>query len=222
MAATRELAGLTEGALNALRAQPAHRRCGPGGPDRPEPNWRPGWYDEHDLLEAVAGAVRARGRGGTDRGAFAAAAFTRRGEAAAGGGERQSVPVNVGITGDTHADRHVLQAHARAGISLDAATVTRPVCSAVISVSDPDEEVRNAIRLVTDWMRAGVRLGRIALLYGTANPYARLLHEHMEAAGLPHQGVPVRGIGDMLLGRTLRSRCRSATAGSVARTCSRW
>ena len=99
----------------------------------------------------------------------------------------------------------MLAAHARAGITVDYGHGPRPMASAIVSVSDPDEEVRTAVRLVTEWMRDGVRLGRIALLYGTAEPYARLLHEHLEAADMPHNGAPVRDIGDMLYGRTVRS-----------------
>ena len=205
VAAARELGGLTDGALNAVGA------CNQRTADvvrvarTVRTQLAPSWYDEHDLLEAAAGAVRAGATVGPVVVHLLQQLSPAAGELLQALGERQSVAVNVGVTGDTDADRHALEAHAHAGISPDAATAPRPVCSAVISVSDPDEEVRNAIRLVTDWMRAGVRLGRIALLYGAANPYARLLHEHMEAAGLPYQGAPVRGIGDMLLGRTLRA-----------------
>ena len=75
----------------------------------------------------------------------------------------------------------------------------------MITVSDPDEEVRATVRTITQWMRDGVRLGRVAVLYATDDPYVRLLHEQLDAAGIAHDGSPVRDIGDLLLGRTLRA-----------------
>ena len=113
--------------------------------------------------------------------------------------------VNIASSGDPDADHHVHDAHERAGIAIAAPDVERSCAVAILSVSDPDEEVRSAVRTVTSWMRDGVALGRVALLYGTADPYARLLHEQLSAASLPHNGAPVRAIGEMLLGRTLQS-----------------
>ena len=84
----------------------------------------------------------------------------------------------------------------------------RPSASAIVSVSDPDEEVRTAVRQVTDWMRDGVRLGRMALLYGTPDPYARLLHEQLDAAGITAQ----RSAGPGHRGHALRAH-RAVIAG---------
>jgi ATP-dependent helicase/nuclease subunit B len=205
VAAARELAGLTEAALDAVSG------CSQRAADvvrvarRVQADLAGSWYDEHSLLRAAAAAVRA----GSAVGPVVVHLLQELSPAGAdllrAVAERQPVSVNVGVTGDAAADRHVLDAHARAGITVEVGQVERPVATAVISVSDPDEEVRAAVRIITDWMRGGVRLGRMALLYGTADPYARLLHEQLEAAGLPHNGVPVRDIGDMLLGRTVRS-----------------
>ena len=55
------------------------------------------------------------------------------------------------------------------------------VADRVISVSDADDEVRHALRLVVDAARRGVPLGRIAVLYGNRDPYARLIGD----AGAP-------------------------------------
>ncbi|MGH9120603.1 MAG: PD-(D/E)XK nuclease family protein, partial [Acidimicrobiales bacterium] len=122
----------------------------------------------------------------------------------------RTVLVNVGSSGVAEADRHVWEAHARAGIQVGALArsgggAERPVASRIISASDPDEEVREAIRVVMRWVREGRRLGRMAILYGQADPYARILHEQLESCGLPHNGAPVRRLGDMLLGRTVRA-----------------
>jgi RecB family exonuclease len=202
--ATRELAGLTNAALAAVAA------CGDRAREvvriarRVRGELAPLWYNEHDLLDAATEAVR----DGAIVGPVVvhllqelSPAGGRLLEALAG---RQQVLVNVGLTGNPDADRHVLDAHARAGIAMESPDTDPPCATAVVSVSDPDEEARAALRLISQWMREGVRLGRIGLLYGTADPYARLLHEQLSGAGLPHNGAPVRDIGEMLFGRTLR------------------
>lgn len=183
---TRELAGLTEPALDALAA------CSPRAGDvvriarRVRAELSPSWHDEHDLLEAATVTVAA-GKTvgpvivhlGQDLSPAGAAFLTAL-------AEQQAVGVNIGLTGDADADRHVLEAHGHLGIAIEAPVVPRPCATRIVSVSDPDEEVRSAVRLVTRWMHEGVALGRVALLYGTADPYARLLHEHLTAAGLVH------------------------------------
>jgi RecB family exonuclease len=162
------------------------------------------WYDEHDLLDAATEAIFDGDRVGP------VVVHLLQDLSPAGGrllgalAGRQPVLVNVGLTADPDADRHVINSHARAGIAIGSSAIEPPSATAVVSVSDPDEEGRAALRLISEWMRDGVRLGRIGLLYGTADPYARLLHEQLAAAGLPHNGAPVRDIGDMLFGRTLR------------------
>jgi RecB family exonuclease len=205
VASTRELAGLTDAALDAVAA------CSVRAADvvRIARQVRAGlasaWYDEHDLVRAATAAVEPGPAVGpvvvhllqdlSPAGAELLRALAR----------RRPVTVNVGVSGDGAADEHVMAAHARAGIRVGVGQVRRPTASAIISVSDPDEEVRATVRQVTDWARDAVRLGRIALLYGTPEPYARLLHEQLEAAAVPHNGAPVRAIGDMLYGRTVRS-----------------
>ncbi|MBW3557670.1 MAG: PD-(D/E)XK nuclease family protein [Actinobacteria bacterium] len=115
------------------------------------------------------------------------------------------VHVNVGITGDDDADGPVLASHRRAGIEVRAQEIEPRCATSIVSTSDPDDEVRAAVRLVTRWMHEGINLGQIALVYGTPHPYARLVHEQLAAAGIPWNGAPVRTVGDLLFGRTLRA-----------------
>ena len=49
------------------------------------------------------------------------------------------------------------------------------------------------VRLVTGKL-AGVRAERVAVLYGSAEPYARLLAEHLGAAGITTNGAAVRPV----------------------------
>jgi RecB family exonuclease len=210
VASSRELAGLTEAALHDLAACSARAAAVVRVARQVRSDLSSAWFDEHDLLRSATAAVR--------DGAMvepivvhllqdlsAAEAELLRTLAGRQRAPGQPVLVNVGLTGSAAADQPVLAAHARAGIIVPAGQVPTPTAAHLISVSDPDEEVRETVRQVTDWVRDGIRLGRIALLYGTPEPYARLLHEQLEAAGIPHNGAPVRAIGEMLYGRTVLS-----------------
>jgi ATP-dependent helicase/nuclease subunit B len=204
VAASRELSGLTPAALEAVAARSPRAADVVRIARRVRAELAPSWHDEHDLIHAATAAVAAGKTVGPlvvhllQELSPAGAEFLRTLS------DHGSVQMNVGLTGDPDADRQVLDAHSRAGITIEATDLERPCAAAVVSVSDPDEEVRAAVRLVMGWLREGVPLGRVALFYGTADPYARLLHEQLSAAGLVHNGAPVRAIGDMLLGHTLK------------------
>jgi ATP-dependent helicase/nuclease subunit B len=171
------------------------------------------WYDEHDLMLAAAEAVECDATGAVpgplgpvvvhlpQEMVPAAARLLRRLAA------HVPVLVNVGLTGDSRADRYVrrsleqLVGHDRFPPS---PVPERPVARRIVSTSDPDEEVRAAIRLLVDAMRAGTPLARTAVLYASREPYARLAREHLEAAGIPWNGHQVHTVGEALAGRTLR------------------
>src|SRR5262249_53593155 len=78
-----------------------------------------------------------------------------------------------------------------------------PGATRVVSASDPDDEVRAVVRLVVDAVRDGVPLERMAVLFGASDPYARLVHEQLTAAGIAHNGAAVRTLADSVLGRGL-------------------
>ena len=52
-------------------------------------------------------------------------------------------------------------------------------------------------------LREGVPLERMAVLHGAPEPYARLVHEQLDGAGIPHNGAAVRTLADSVLGRGL-------------------
>ncbi len=83
----------------------------------------------------------------------------------------------------------------------------------VVTTSDADEEVRTAVRVVVDAARTGSPLERIAVLYPTAEPYARLAHEHLSAAGISHNGAAVDPLTSRLAGRTLLGFLRLPEGG---------
>src|SRR4029078_9342566 len=59
------------------------------------------------------------------------------------------------------------------------------------------------VRGVVDAMRAGVPLERMAVLYASDAPYARLLHEHLDLGESAHTGATTRPMSDSVLGRGL-------------------
>jgi RecB family exonuclease len=211
--AHRELSLLDDAALDALT------RTGPRAADVVRISRRVrrlltvDWYDERDLLDAAvdeieAGAPLLHDLGGVvlhlpQELSIPGAALVN---ALSG-----HVPVTVvaGFTGDDRADESVHVALARLDVHApdSAATGEDPpagaVATRVVSASDPDDEVRAAVRLVVEAVREGVPLERIAVLYGSPEPYARLVHEHLDAAGIAHNGAAVRTLADSVLGRGL-------------------
>lgn len=207
VAASRELAAVSDEHLDALAG--ASTRAGDvvAIHRRAREILAPSWHDEHDLLEAATAAL---GQGAPAPGpvivhlpqGLSSAGATLLGALAAAG----TVTVMVARSGEAAADEAVLRALHRAGIGAGPATATTPArASRIVSVSDPDEEVRTVVRLVVGAARQGVPFARMAVVYGTADPYARLVHEQLAAAGIPSNGVPVRTVGEALVGRTLRS-----------------
>lgn len=162
------------------------------------------WYGEHDLLVAATEAWP--GSTTVESGPVIVHLLQ---EIPPAGAELfrllRPVHVNIGITGDADADGPILTSHRRAGIEVRPPEIEPPCATSVVSASDPDDEVRAAIRLVTRWMHEGINLGGMALVYGRPDPYARLVREQLAAAGIPWNGTPVREVGDLLFGRTLRA-----------------
>lgn len=73
----------------------------------------------------------------------------------------------------------------------------------IVTTSDPDDEVRHAVRAVVDAVRAGTPLDRIAILHAGRQPYARLVHEHLGAAGIAVNGAAVIPVAGRVAGRSL-------------------
>ncbi|MCU1504863.1 MAG: ATP-dependent nuclease subunit B-like protein [Ilumatobacteraceae bacterium] len=73
----------------------------------------------------------------------------------------------------------------------------------VLDVSDADDEATEAVRQIVAATQAGVPLERIAAVWPVANPYARLLTEHLDAAGIPWNGRPGVTLHERLAARLL-------------------
>jgi hypothetical protein len=208
VAAHRELSTLDDDALDALA------RTGPRAADvarisrRVRATLAADWYDERDLVDAAAAEVAAGVPMLADLGAVVVHLPQELSRPAAtllrAVSVQQPVAIVAGVAGDVRADAPVRGALTRLDLALpEVGAAESPVATRVVSTSDPDDEVRAVVRLVVDAVRDGVPLERIAVLYGAPEPYARLVHEQLQAAGIPHNGAAVRTLADSALGRGL-------------------
>lgn len=112
-------------------------------------------------------------------------------------------------TGLPSADRTVSQSLEYLGLDLDSAApnngaaITPAIADRVISVSDAEDEVRQALRGIVAAARDGIHLGRCAILYSAPVPYARLIKESLDNAELSWSGATMTTAENCLLGRSL-------------------
>ncbi len=166
------------------------------------------WYDATDLLVAAAERVR------TDRGAVAGLGALvlyqpqelTRGEAdlvEALSGTADLI-VLTALTDVRRADRTVLRSLERLELTVpDRDRARPPVATRVLNASDADDEVRCVVRDVVEALRT-TPAHRVAVLYTAESPYARLLHEHLGAAGLQANGPGTRPVHERAVARVLR------------------
>ena len=212
VATYRELRDLSPAALDAVAA--ASDRAGEvvrlhrAARARLEPRW----YDEEDLLVGRRRARRRR-RPPPTLGALVVHLPQRLSQHSArllvALAERVPTTVIAGCTGVPEADAEVADSLRRLGLDPDGGdavgdpTPVAPDRTLVITASDGDEEVRAAVRAVVDAVRAGTRLDRIAMLHASPEPYARLAHEQLHAAGIATNGAAVVPLAARVAGRTL-------------------
>lgn len=129
---------------------------------------------------------------------------------------RADCEVLVGLTGLAQTDERHLSRLAGWSIQLPDSVRREsidPRRATTLEVTDPEEEVRAALRDLTAHAAAGVALADIAVLYTVADPYAQLLVDHLNSAGLPYCGPGHRPLANSLAGRTLRRLLGLATTG---------
>jgi len=164
------------------------------------------WYDTTDLRRAAAAVLHGEPRRGREIGAVvlflpqeltpSATALLRELPAA-------GIRVVAGLTGEERADAGVVETVRGLGAGDGDVAVVAPVTATrVVTASDPDDEVRCVVRLLVRKL-AEVPAHRVAVLYGAAEPYARLLAEHLGAAGITANGAVVRPVIERAVPRTL-------------------
>jgi len=118
---------------------------------------------------------------------------------------RTDVTAIVGISGATESDGRVVTSwRTLLGEPDGEVHVDPPVGDRVVAATDADDEVRAVVRDIVARLAAGTPGHRIAALYGSRDPYARLLAEHLAAAGVTVNGRGVRPASERILGRALR------------------
>lgn len=211
VATYRELRDLSPGALDALAAASDRAREVVRIHRAVRAALAPAWSDEEDLLVAattLAGSPAAAGLGAivvhlpqrlSQHSARLIAAL----------GEHRPTTVVAGVCGIPEADAEVLASLARLGVrdgppaGVGTPAPVDPERTVIVTTSDGDEEVRAAVRAVVDAARAGTRLDRIAVLHASAEPYARLTHDQLHAAGVATNGAAVQPLAARVAGRTL-------------------
>lgn len=116
---------------------------------------------------------------------------------------RADCDVIVGLTGEPTIDRRHLQR--LAGWSIQVSGANRPTLhrANVLEVADPGDEVRAALADVAAHAATGVPLSSMAVLYPSPDPYASLLADSLDAAGVPWSGPGHRPLSHALAGRFL-------------------
>jgi hypothetical protein len=165
------------------------------------------WYDEFDLMTSAINAFAAHPALLIERGHIVlylpqditlnAAAML---SAAA---DHVDLTVLAGVVGVPKADASTAEVCRRLGGSLPSVALDPAIASHIVSASDADDEVRTVVRHLVDALREGVSLERMAVLYGSDEPYGRLLDEQLRAAGIVRNGDAVRTLAETLVGRTL-------------------
>lgn len=163
------------------------------------------WYDDTDLLHAAAGLVAADPGIAAELGALVLYLPQQLTQAEARFadvlGQTAELTVLAGLTGVRRADRTVRRSLERLGLG-DGGGPRPPTATHVLTASDADDEVRCVIREVMRDL-TGTPAHRIAVLYSNPTPYARLLHEHLGAAGVTVNGPGTRPVHERAVARTL-------------------
>ncbi|CAN5565827.1 hypothetical protein BH10ACT2_BH10ACT2_05020 [soil metagenome] len=71
----------------------------------------------------------------------------------------------------------------------------------IVDASDADEEAREAVRLAVAAVHEGVALHRIGIVWPRHEPYARLVGEHLDEAGITWNGRPGVALHERLAAR---------------------
>jgi ATP-dependent helicase/nuclease subunit B len=127
-----------------------------------------------------------------------------------------SVRVLLGLTGDAAADGAVEELASQLGglghlDGPERAPSPAPITgTSISSAPDPEDEIRAVIRDVMARAATGTPLHRMAILYRVDEPYARLAHELLDAAGIPWSGPSTRRLADTTAGRVLLGVLRLA------------
>lgn len=183
----------------------------------------PDWYDEEDLMVAAAEVLEDQ-LGTAGLGALVVHLPQRLSRHAAdllrAMAATTDIAVLAGTTGEERADAEVTASVARLAVDLVPPTgpsgvgsIVSVEATSILTASDSDDEVRGAVRVVMDEVSKGTALDRIAVLYATPEPYSRLVHDHLSAAGIATNGTADVPVAGRLAGRALLHLLELPTLG---------
>ncbi len=171
------------------------------------------WFGEHDLVDAAVASLRADPQQAAELGTVIwhlpdrmSGGQGRLGQAIAAA--TPSVAV-LALTGETDADRPARVTLSHLGVTAGAGAAPESPREGSsgsvrsVSVTDPDEEVRTALRELLVHADRGVPLDRMALLFPREVPYQRLIHDQLTAARIPFQSPRGRPLATTALARLL-------------------
>jgi ATP-dependent helicase/nuclease subunit B len=224
----RELIGLSAPGLARLAAMSAraadvvrlHRRTR-ATLAAPRRAGGPGWFDEGDLFDAATDELRASASPATALGrcvVFLPQALSSRANSfLAALANRVQTDVIVALAGEPSADADINGVLDALGLPMPLALAPAAPPLTIRSVADPDDEVRHAVRDLVTAAKNNVPLDRCALVYASADPYARIVADALDASKLPWHGPSARGLADTVAGRTLLGAIELAGATGQAR-----
>jgi len=182
-----------------------------------------GFYDDEDLAAAAAGALETAPPALRELGEVVLFLPTRLSpaetELVRALGRAGRLRALLGLTGDANADEAATELATRLGdigpVEGDA-DGAEPTGTSIVSAPDPEDEVRAVVRAILTLAAAGTPLHRVAILFRVDEPYARLAHELLDAAGVPWSGPSTRRLAETTAGRVLLGLLRLAE-GDFAR-----
>ena len=119
-------------------------------------------------------------------------------------GSHHEMQIIAAASGTPEADDPVRLAVEQFGVEWSPPScIEAPVADRALSVSDADDEVHHAVRSITEASLDGIPFNRCAVLYGSHEPYARMVSDAFDAAGIEWFGQSVRTTESSLLGRAL-------------------
>ncbi len=208
--AHRELSELDDEALDRLSALSARARDLVRIHRTVQAQLRGRWYGERELVVAAIEVLRSHPEAAHAFGTVVVYLPERLGPDPARLLRElaEAVPLVVvaGLCGPEDADATVRTSLDRLGVEDQPAVPPGPEPPAVevLSLSDADDEVRHVVRGIVDAARDGIPFDRMAVVYAAEQPYVRLLHDRLDAAGIPRNGTAVATVGESAVGRVLR------------------
>jgi len=164
------------------------------------------WYDTTDLLHTAAAFAAERPERLAELGVVVLwqpqALSQAEATLATALAEHADMTVITALTGVQRADRAVNRSLRRLRLDDSDPGPKPPIATEVFNASDADDEVRCTVRDVVQTLRT-TPAHRVAVLYSTPTPYARLLHEHLGAAGITVNGPGVRSLHERATARCL-------------------